>query len=54
MENDSGLEFDFFLAQKLSMTVADLRERMSSQEWLEWSVYYARIAQQRELQAKRR
>jgi len=31
------------------MLVADMRERMSNQEYLYWSIYYARIAQQREL-----
>jgi hypothetical protein len=35
------------------MTVAEMRERMSSQEMLMWSVYYARRNQERELEEKR-
>lgn len=31
------------------MTVQELRERMSGQEWLEWSTYYKRKAQRAEL-----
>jgi hypothetical protein len=34
------------------MTVEEMRERMSSHEWLHWNIYYARIAQQQELRAK--
>lgn len=33
------------------MTVADLRERMSGDEFLRWQVYYARKAQREELEA---
>jgi hypothetical protein len=39
-----------FLAQKLGMTVAALREQMSSDEYQQWGVYYARIAQKTELE----
>lgn len=46
------LEFEFYLAQKLSMTVDDLRGRMSQHEFVSWSVYYARLAQKRELATK--
>ena len=35
------------------MTVAELRERMSNEEFLYWRMYYLRIQQQNELQAKR-
>lgn len=42
-----------FLAQKLSMTVASLRERMSSAEFVRWQVYYARKAQREELETKK-
>lgn len=45
------MEFEFFLAQKLSMTVAMLREQLSNAEFVEWSIYYARMAQEQELQA---
>jgi hypothetical protein len=39
-----------FLAQKLGMTVGQLREQMSSEEFQRWGVYYARIAQRAELE----
>jgi len=32
------------------MTVAQLREEMSNQEYVYWSVYYARLAQRAELE----
>lgn len=52
-ETNPSFHFDFFLAEKLGMTVHELRARMSAQEWLEWSIYYGRAAQQRQLaQAK--
>ncbi len=50
MEDDPGLEFDFYLAQKLGMTVAHMREVMGHDEFVYWSTYYARIAQRRELE----
>lgn len=31
------------------MTVASLRTEMSNEEFVRWSVYYARIAQRRQL-----
>lgn len=49
METDPSTEFDHFLAVKLGMTVADLRERMSADEWLNWSIYYQREAQRNQL-----
>lgn len=51
METDPGLEFEFYLASKLSMTRARLREEMSNGEFVQWGIYYARIAQQAELNA---
>ena len=48
-ETDPAFNFDFFLAEKLGCTVAELRRRVSSEEWMAWSVYYGRKAQQREL-----
>lgn len=51
-EANQDLEFDFFLTQKLGgMTVEEMRDRMSSQEWMQWSVYYGRIAQREQLRA---
>lgn len=52
-ETDSDLEFEFFLAQKLSMTVARLREEMPNDEYLRWNIYYARKAQREELANQR-
>jgi predicted membrane-bound spermidine synthase len=49
-ETSNGLEFEFFLAQKLGMTVAALRAEMTNDEFLHWSVYYARKAQREELE----
>jgi hypothetical protein len=43
-------EFEFFLAQKLGRTVAELRTGMSNQELVEWGVFYARKAQREELE----
>lgn len=49
METDPSLEFDFFLAEKLRMTVAEMRSTVDGQEYLEWSIYYGRKAQNMEL-----
>lgn len=46
------MEFDFFLADKLKMTVEDLRSRMSNDEYLVWHSYWKKRAQEEELQAK--
>jgi hypothetical protein len=43
-------EFELFLAQKLGMTRARLREEMSADEFLRWQMYYARKAQREELE----
>jgi hypothetical protein len=48
METDPTLEFEFFLAQKLGRTVAELRQ-MDNGEFAAWQVYYARKAQREEL-----
>lgn len=48
------LEFEFYLAQKLSMTVGELRERMSNAEFVQWVAYYSKRAQAQELAAKER
>lgn len=47
------MEFEFFLAERLRMTVGEMRERMSNAEFVRWSVYYGRKAQSAELEAKR-
>lgn len=38
-----------FLASKLGMTVARLRQEMAAEEYMRWGVYYARKAQREEL-----
>jgi hypothetical protein len=53
-EENPSLEFDHFLAQKLGMLVADMRMRMSGEEYTDWYVYYRRQAQRRELAAQER
>jgi hypothetical protein len=51
MESQPDVEFDYILAEKLGMTVADLRRRMSQAEWLGWYVYLGRKAQRREMES---
>lgn len=51
METNPALEFEYFLAQKLGMTVADMRYRMGAGEFVEWQIYYGRKAQRAELEA---
>lgn len=48
METSPTLEFEFFLAQKLGRTVAELRE-MEEIEFVGWCVYYGRKAQREQL-----
>jgi hypothetical protein len=52
-EASPDLEFDYLLAEKLGMLVADLRERMTGDEYLGWTVYFQRKAQRAELAAKK-
>jgi hypothetical protein len=50
---EPGIEFDHFLAEKLRMTVAELRTRMSNVEHVHWQMYYARRAQEIELEQRK-
>lgn len=50
-ESDGDAEFVFFLAEKLGRTAAEVLE-VSNDEFMRWSVYFGRKAQQRELAAK--
>ncbi len=52
LETEPDFHFDFFLAEKLRMTVADLRSRITVEEYVTWSVYYGRQAQDRQLAAR--
>lgn len=47
------MEFEYFLADKLKMTVGEMRERMSNDELVRWSVFHGRRAQREELAAKK-
>jgi hypothetical protein len=51
MESRTDIEFDYVLAEKLGMTVAEMRRRVSAAEWRGWNVYFARKAQRREIAA---
>ncbi len=48
-EANPDQEFDHFLAAKLGMTVEQMRHTVSSDEYVNWSVYYARKAQREQL-----
>lgn len=50
METNPEIEFDYMLAEKLGMPVAEMRRRMSAAEWLGWYVYLARKNQRQELE----
>lgn len=51
-EESPDLEFDYFLTEKLGWgSVERMRRGMPASEWLYWSVYYGRKAQQRQLAA---
>lgn len=54
LDSNPTLEFEHYLATKLSMTVRDLRARMTHAEFVRWDMYYARIAQQQEIESKLR
>lgn len=49
-EATPDLEFEFYLAQKLGMTVDRMRAEMSADEYTRWGIYYARKAQREELE----
>lgn len=54
LQADGDLEFDHFLAEKLGMSVARMREEISGAEYVRWQVYYGRQVQRREIAAKKR
>jgi hypothetical protein len=53
-ETNRDLEFDFFLAEQLGMTVARMRAELSNDEYVYWSVYFGRKAQRQQLAHKGR
>jgi hypothetical protein len=52
METDPTLEFEYFLAQKLGRTVAELRQ-MGNDEFVGWQVFYSRKAQDEQLEMQK-
>lgn len=50
LAGEPGVEFDYFLADRLRMTVGDLRSRMSNVEYVHWQMYHSRRAQELELE----
>jgi len=51
LETSPDLEFSFYLAQKLGLTVGELHAKISNHEFIGWSVYYGRLAQRQEIAA---
>jgi hypothetical protein len=49
LDRNPEVEFEFYLATKLHMTVRQIREQMTQAEFLQWNVYYGRLAQEMEL-----
>ena len=51
LENEPGLEFEFYLADRLGMTIGQLRQ-MPNDEFMLWGMYHSRKAQRQELATK--
>lgn len=51
-EDDEDLETEYYVAEKLHMTVAALRRDMSNDEFVRWAVYFPRKAQLAAQQAR--
>ena len=51
-DGGSELEFEFFLAERLGMTVDEMSERMTNLEFRKWVIFFGRRKQQKELAAK--
>jgi hypothetical protein len=51
-ESDPELEFEFFLAAELGMTVARLRSEMSADEFMRWQIFHGRRSQRAEIRRK--
>lgn len=50
--DDPELQAEFYIARELRMTVAELRERMSNLEFVQWTRFFAVEAQTAELEQK--
>lgn len=53
LASDDALEFEFYIADRLGMTVERMRREMTEAEFLHWTMYHARKAQRAELEQKR-
>jgi hypothetical protein len=53
LDDDPELEYEFYLARKLGMTVAQMREELGAGEFILWSRYDSRLAQAEELERRR-
>lgn len=51
LEENHDLEFEYFLAQKLSMTRARMIAEMSNAEFVYWSRFYSRREAENEVEA---
>lgn len=49
LELNPDLEFEFYLADRLGLTVADMRRKMSNLEFTYWAMFHGRKAQRRQL-----
>ena len=49
-EENPRIEFEFYLAERLKMTVGTLRDTMANDEFIRWEMYFSRIAQREELE----
>jgi hypothetical protein len=49
-DESSGLEFEYFLARELRMLRGEMIERMPNAEFVFWTRFYARKAQQEEIE----
>ncbi len=47
------LDFEFGLANELKMTVAQLRNEMSAQEFMQWQIWHGRKRQHEELEQRK-
>ncbi|MDN5751376.1 MAG: hypothetical protein L0H64_23230 [Pseudonocardia sp.] len=46
------MEFSYYLAERLRMTVGEMQDRMGNDEFVAWGVYHGRRAQRQELAEK--
>jgi hypothetical protein len=52
-ETDPAFNFDFVLAELLGCTVAEMRRRVSAEEYVAWGVFLGRRAQRKQMDAMR-